>query len=68
MSRGPLLFKKRDLVRVLKAVRDTNIEAHVMIDRQGNILICPGKPASDPTTKKSTWEDAIAELEKTRTK
>jgi hypothetical protein len=45
MSRGPALFRQRDLTKTLKAVAAARVDVvRVEIDRTGKIVIIMGKP------------------------
>src|SRR5262249_2642079 len=45
MSRGPALFRQRDLTKTLKAVAAARVDvARVEIDRTGKIVVVMGKP------------------------
>ena len=62
MSRGECTFRQRDVTAALKAARDAGVEvARVEIDKEGKIVLIPGKPNSTPdiNTKKeggNEWE------------
>jgi hypothetical protein len=60
MSRGPYSFKQRDMTRAVKAVVAAGLAvARVEVDKQGRIIVIPGK--AEPTS--SSWDQAIADLE-----
>ena len=45
MSRGKCIFRERDVIRAMNAVKKTGAEvARVMIDTEGNIIVIVGKP------------------------
>jgi hypothetical protein len=49
MARGPLTFRKRDLVRALKRAAAAGIEvARAEIDKAGKIVLVFGKPSAVP--------------------
>lgn len=51
MSRGPLTFKQRDVTRALKGAVAAGIGVkRVEIDRDGKIVIVPGRPEEVPET------------------
>ncbi|QJP12964.1 hypothetical protein G3545_04400 [Starkeya sp. ORNL1] len=49
MSRGPCTFRQRDLTAAVKAVEAAGIGvARVEVDKDGKIIIIPGKPPVVP--------------------
>src|SRR5262249_37115659 len=56
MARGSLTFRQTDVTRALKAVTAAGIEvARIEIDRNGRIVIIPGKPTSEEANE---WDRA----------
>ncbi len=50
MSRGPSTFRQRDVTAAVKAVVAAGVEvARVEIDKEGKIVVVPGKPQNVPT-------------------
>jgi hypothetical protein len=48
MARGRLAFKERDLARALRAAQKSGVPMErVEIDREGRIVMFPGKPPED---------------------
>lgn len=45
MSRGPATFRQRDMTAAIRAVRAAGVSvARVEVDRDGKIIVIPGKP------------------------
>lgn len=57
--RRPCLFKKRDVTRATKAVRAAGLEiARVEINKDGVIVVVPGKPEETASSEAAPneWE------------
>jgi hypothetical protein len=55
MSRGPQTFKKHDVTRAVRAVRDAGVPiVRVEVDKAGRIIVVVGEP--DKTTAAATGE------------
>jgi hypothetical protein len=60
-TRGPCLFKKRDVTRATKAVLAAGLDiARVEIAKNGAIVVVPGKPdqpAGEGSEGRNEWND-----------
>ena len=73
MARGRVSFKERDLARAMRAARRSGVPLErVEIDREGRIILVPGKPgeaveveAAKPNSQNSL-DDELAEWEARR--
>jgi hypothetical protein len=62
MSRAPLSFKRRDMMRAIKAAQDAGLNISGIDVAKGTILI--GDPVDNPkAVGVDSWAQAIAELE-----
>ena len=62
MSRAPQTFRQRDVTRAVKAVVAAGLDiSRVEIDKQGSIIVVPGK-LNPAIGSSSSWDAAIAEL------
>lgn len=63
MPRRPSVFRERDVRRAVKAVAKAGLPvARIEIDKDGKIAVIVGKP--EELAGNSSWDSAIAELEK----
>jgi hypothetical protein len=59
--RRPCLFKERDVKRAARAVIAMGLDiGRVEIDKNGTIVVVPGKPKETPgeSEKSNEWDDA----------
>ena len=62
MARGSCTFKQRDVRAAVKAVRAAGVEvARVEIDKDGKIVVVPGKPASEGNTSTNPWDEVLTD-------
>lgn len=61
MSSRPSTFRETDVKRAVKAVRAAGVEiARVEIEKDGRIIVVPGKPteSQDANAERNEWDDA----------
>jgi hypothetical protein len=62
MARGPLTFRKQDVMRALRATVAAGIEVQrIEIDRDGKIVVVAGKVSESPRdseSERNEWDDA----------
>jgi hypothetical protein len=68
MSRGNSSFRQADVTRAVKGLVAAGFEvARVEVDKDGKIIVVPGKPAASMDDKAmGPWDKAVAELEAKR--
>ena len=61
MARGRVSFKERDLARALRAARKSGVQMQrIEIDREGRIVMIPGKPYDDPAKQnENEWDEVL---------
>lgn len=67
MSKTPARFTEADISRIFKAAAKAHIDVRVKIALDGSILIATCQDTSGldkPKGASSSWDDAIAELER----
>ena len=58
--RRPSIFKQRDVTRAARGVRAAGLDiAHVEINRDGLIVVVPGKPSEAGTTQANEWDEVL---------
>jgi hypothetical protein len=61
MARGRVSFKERDLARAMRAARRSGVPLErVEIDREGRIILVPGKPGEAAPVDRNEWDDDAA--------
>ena len=61
MARGRVAFKERDLRRAMRAAQKSGMSvARVEIDREGRIILVPGKPGEAAPADRNEWDDDAA--------
>jgi hypothetical protein len=58
MAHGKLLFKERDLARALRAAQKSGVPMQrIEIDREGRIIMIPGKPCGPATPDRNEYDE-----------
>jgi hypothetical protein len=58
LARARLTFRQTDVTRAIKAARAAGVEiARVELDRQGNIVIIPGKASA--VIERNEWDEIL---------
>lgn len=59
--RRPSLFKERDVTRATKAVMSAGLNvARVEIEKDGRIVVVPGKSPEPQSNPSNEWDEALA--------
>lgn len=57
MARGPSTFKKHDVTRLVRAVKDEGLEvARVEVGKDGRISVVTGKPEAEGGQGDNEWD------------
>ena len=58
MSRGPQIFRQRDVTKAVKGVVAAGVPVHkVEVDKAGKIVVVVGEPDKNTRTESNSWDN-----------